>query len=283
MSGPLFTRLRERIEHSAWLSHAVPIEVAGVRFTADSTSCRAGATYVDYDYAWLSALAGGDARFMDVGAGFGLTAMLCARRMRSDGRCLLIDLSRENLGLAIRNLVRAGIGDRTEVVLARAGSESRLDAASLEARRISIAAGAPAALSRLRRIRGDAGETTVDALSERFGFAPDLVKIDVEGAERHVLAGAVATVTKHKPLIQVELHSFAPMTMRENAGAVLDWCSQHGYAMWYLAKATRVRDAGALATRGRCHVLLAPLDTEYPSALRGIAQLADVTPPATFD
>ena len=280
MRKPLLTRVKEHIEHSPWFSHAVPIEIASVPFTADSTSCRAGAKYVDYDYAWLSALAAGRARFLDVGAGFGFTAMLCAGRMRRDGRCLLVDMSRETLGHEIRNLVRAGIHGRADLVFARAGAESLLDAAALEASRISPAAGARDALQRLRRIRGEAGETTIDALSARFDFAPDLVKIDVEGAERYVLAGAAVTVAKHRPVIQVELHSFPPMTMRENASAVLAWCQQHGYAMWYLARAVRVDDAEILATRGRCHVVLLPPNVDYPAALRGITQLANVAPPA---
>ena len=90
MRKPLLTRVKKHIEHSPWFSHAVPIEIASVPFTADSTSCRAGAKYVDYDYAWLSALAAGRARFLDVGAGFGFTAMLCAGRMRRDGRCHVV-------------------------------------------------------------------------------------------------------------------------------------------------------------------------------------------------
>jgi FkbM family methyltransferase len=280
MRKPLLSRMKEHIEHSAWLSHPVLIEIASVRFMADSTSCRAGAKYADYDYAWLSALAVDRARFLDVGAGFGFTAMLCARRMRADGRCLLVDLSRENLGYTVRNLTRAGLGGRADVVFARAGAESQLNVATLEACRISTAGGARDALRRLRDLRGEAGETSIDTLCEQFAFAPDLVKIDVEGAERQVLAGAVATVAKYRPQIQVELHSFPPMTMRENAAAVLDWCARHDYAMWYLAKGVPVRDAELLATRGRCHVLLIPVDAEYPMALRSIAQFADVATPA---
>ena len=35
----------------------------------------------------------------------------------------------------------------------------------------------------------------------------DLVKIDVEGAEREVLEGAEETLKKHHPMVYVEVHS----------------------------------------------------------------------------
>lgn len=36
--------------------------------------------------------------------------------------------------------------------------------------------------------------------------APDLVKIDVEGAEARVLRGLAATIIKHKPVLLIEMH-----------------------------------------------------------------------------
>ncbi|MDX1373790.1 MAG: FkbM family methyltransferase, partial [Nitrososphaeraceae archaeon] len=36
----------------------------------------------------------------------------------------------------------------------------------------------------------------------------DIIKIDVEGCEAHVLAGAVETIKKYKPKIIVEAHTF---------------------------------------------------------------------------
>lgn len=35
-------------------------------------------------------------------------------------------------------------------------------------------------------------------------FAPDLIKIDVEGAEQQVLEGAIATIAKHQPVVVFE-------------------------------------------------------------------------------
>jgi FkbM family methyltransferase len=36
------------------------------------------------------------------------------------------------------------------------------------------------------------------------GFVPDLIKIDVEGAEQQVLQGAIGTITRHQPVVVFE-------------------------------------------------------------------------------
>lgn len=46
---------------------------------------------------------------------------------------------------------------------------------------------------------------TVDALVARHGLDPGMIKIDVEGAEGQVLAGAQATLERHRPVVLSEL------------------------------------------------------------------------------
>jgi FkbM family methyltransferase len=47
---------------------------------------------------------------------------------------------------------------------------------------------------------------TVDALVAAAGLRPAFVKIDVEGAEWHVLAGMRETLAQHRPTLMLELH-----------------------------------------------------------------------------
>ncbi len=47
---------------------------------------------------------------------------------------------------------------------------------------------------------------SLDDECERLGFAPDLVKIDVEGAEEQVVAGMYQTLARHQPALLLELH-----------------------------------------------------------------------------
>lgn len=58
-------------------------------------------------------------------------------------------------------------------------------------------------------------------------YAPDLVKIDVEGAEAHVLRGMHRTVYKHKPVLFIEMHDmyWGPQIRKE----VLQFLGLMGY------------------------------------------------------
>jgi FkbM family methyltransferase len=48
---------------------------------------------------------------------------------------------------------------------------------------------------------------TVDAVVKQLGFSPDVIKIDVEGAEYLVLKGAHTTILEAKPRIFLSVHS----------------------------------------------------------------------------
>jgi FkbM family methyltransferase len=48
---------------------------------------------------------------------------------------------------------------------------------------------------------------TVDAIVQQLGVSPDVIKIDVEGAEASVLAGAQVTLRETKPKIFLSTHS----------------------------------------------------------------------------
>ena len=60
-------------------------------------------------------------------------------------------------------------------------------------------------------ISGEYQMTTLDRLLESGAPAPsrvDWIKVDAEGAEEHVLAGALATIEKYHPRLLVECHVF---------------------------------------------------------------------------
>ena len=48
---------------------------------------------------------------------------------------------------------------------------------------------------------------TVDEYVENTNTIPDVIKIDIEGAEFMLLLGAIKTLQKHRPILYIELHS----------------------------------------------------------------------------
>lgn len=71
--------------------------------------------------------------------------------------------------------------------------------------------------------------TTVDLLSDEMAIHPDIVKIDVEGYELHVLQGATRVLSTDRPDIMLELH---PDRLRAYGGSVSELIALllgHGY------------------------------------------------------
>jgi precorrin-6B methylase 2 len=70
----------------------------------------------------------------------------------------------------------------------------------------------------------DQGATTLDRIAEELGRRPDLLKIDVEGAELTVLQGAENLLAQRRPHVVVETHG------REVEAACVEVLRRHGYA-----------------------------------------------------
>lgn len=69
----------------------------------------------------------------------------------------------------------------------------------------------------------DAGTVTLDAHSGKTGWDPDIVKLDVEGAELKVLIGAAQMVQRRHPHLIVEVHS---AELERECGT---WLVERGY------------------------------------------------------
>ncbi|WP_018289983.1 FkbM family methyltransferase [Verrucomicrobium sp. 3C] len=141
------------------------------------------------------------ASYWDVGANVGFYTMLGSRLVGPGGRVVAIEPDPENanrLRAAVekngfRNVEVAEVAlSSSEGVMAleRHGAMSRLQAAQ----NVDGTAMVPVTVS------------TMEKLAERFGV-PDVVKIDVEGAEVDVLRGMGPHYQDRKPLFLIEFHS----------------------------------------------------------------------------
>jgi FkbM family methyltransferase len=70
---------------------------------------------------------------------------------------------------------------------------------------------------------------TLDDLLARTGFAPTHLKIDVEGCEGEVLAGARTTLRVHRPILFLELHGALLRAGGRDPETVLASLAAHGY------------------------------------------------------
>ena len=146
-------------------------------------------------------LRAGDVAF-DVGANLGYFTLLMATNVGPSGRVVAFEPDPDMVSALERNLSR-NIRDADSVVALAA-------AAGAEAGKVAFKRGWRATRGAVVATGGDfeVDMMTVDDAAGRFG-APRLLKIDVEGGEVDVLAGASDVLDTAKPLVLVEVHSDA--------------------------------------------------------------------------
>jgi len=224
----------------------------------------------DYDYAWLRELAKRKRSILDAGSSVGLTALMFARHMDPSGTCVLFDGSKVALKRAAANLLAAG-PPAPSIFLCYSWVGADTDSASPVPGLIPCAAPITTINAELDGLSKTPPPLSLDGICRRHDLRPDLVKVDVEGAEHDALAGAAWLAEVIRPIFQVELHTFN-LEMEEAASRVIEWCRQWEYEPWYLKRHERLTDPAQLSERRRCHVLLLPAGAPYPEELRPISQ-----------
>jgi FkbM family methyltransferase len=141
----------------------------------------------------------------DVGANVGFTAVLAARQVLPGGRVVCFEPLQANADLIHHNARLNGFSDidvRVEALGRNDGEAEFTLSHSPTWGRLSEAGATPDASGSIR-----VPVRSLDSLRANEGIAPpDLIKMDVEGAEAEVLAGAVNLLTDARPVLVVELH-----------------------------------------------------------------------------
>ncbi|MEW6217388.1 MAG: FkbM family methyltransferase [Candidatus Bipolaricaulota bacterium] len=262
--------------HRRWLGcppRLVETELAGRRLRVREGTVRPSP---DYDDAWLFCAAVGAQTIFDIGCNIGQSAMI-ELVAGPPGLLVLVDANREALTIAVENCCRNGFESDFRAACAFVsdvpGQDVRLYTVHLGAAGSRYKGHAKTATRRGAFL--EVNTTTLDLLAERFG-APDLIKVDVEGAEAEVLAGATRLVRTAGPRFLVEVHSPPELPMVENARRILGWCKVNGYGAFYLSGHEPLTEPSNLAHRGRCHLLLQPAGSDWPKWARDVAQGADL-------
>jgi FkbM family methyltransferase len=172
-------------------------------------------------------LAAGDV-FVDVGANFGFHSLLAATRVGPTGHVYAMEPVPSNCSLLRQNVALNRFGDRISVIEAAVADVSDCqmdlygvhDGVVLDAnlrRPDSTTRGVPVAV------------TTLDVCLAARAKAVSLIKVDVEGAEHLVVRGARMILHEDRPLLLVEVHTFALPSFGSSAAAFVKALSELGY------------------------------------------------------
>jgi FkbM family methyltransferase len=159
---------------------------------------------------------------LDVGASFGLFT-LGACTHATAGHVYAFEPVPAAAELLARHVRLNRAGDRVECVCAAVGDREGTCTLYVPPRTAMSSFGRANVL--LRPEWGDAAVTaidvpvtTIDNFCRARRIAPDVIKIDVEGAEVMVLRGARETLARHRPLVFCEIHP----TQMEAVGSSLE-------------------------------------------------------------
>lgn len=177
------------------------------------------------------------ATVFDVGAHIGILSLIAAHRAGPRGRVFAFEPSPETLKV-LQHHVRlnddaAAIEIVPAVVSERQGSSTFFTygesmAASLSRANVEVL--------NEQRLTAPATEVTVaavtiDGFAAERGLVPDVIKIDVEGAELRALRGASRTLREHSPVIYCEIHPNQMRNCGDSVEELTEFVEAHGYSL----------------------------------------------------
>jgi FkbM family methyltransferase len=139
----------------------------------------------------------------DVGANWGFYVLLAHKHRNTGCRIVAFEPHPQSAKELRTQITLNGIGDATMVEAAmsdRAGTLEFLDTGSAIGQKLAVV---DHEFADARRFT--VPTLTLDAAAEQYG-TPDLVKLDVEGAENLVLEGGRNVMTENRPVLLVEVH-----------------------------------------------------------------------------
>ncbi len=226
----------------------------------------------DKDDRWFYELTKHHQVICDIGCNKGLMSLYAAIQ-KNNKQVILIDPNPEALSKAAHNMILNGFTNNCKFVSAFVGDKNDElikfwtvgdgEAGSM----FSGHAETAAQVNSFYNVK----QYTLDHLVSQLKISPDLIKIDVEGAESFVLNGAI-NFAKNLVKFMIEMHSPPELPMKENAGKILNWCKVNNYKAFYMKDAVELINADQIAHRGRCHLLLLPKGQVYPEYLRNIPE-----------
>jgi FkbM family methyltransferase len=176
-------------------------------------------------------------RVVDVGAHVGFFTQRFAGWVGPGGRVIALEPEPINFGRLCRRLQRTGLAARVEAVNAAAVEASGRFFLKVDPTHPGDHQLAPGGLP----VRGVALDRQVEPDDPR---EVSLVKIDVQGAEARVLAGAAETLQRFRPTLLVEVDDERLRRQGSSAGELLEGLASLGYVPQHLSRSGLSRVLG---------------------------------------
>lgn len=252
----------------------VETRLCGIPLQTYPTTIRSS---TDQDDAWFFELAKHHKIIYDIGANVGYTALL-AMIQNPNREYLLVDPNPLALQKAQGNLLNNNLGFKALYYSAFVS-----DTLNETIKFYTLGSGAAGSMHPSHAESAAAvnsfqtvSTVTLDYLYAYYNLAPDLVKIDVEGAETLVIEGAKTLAKETKCTFFIEMHNVKDLGMEMATDLMIDWSRNNNYKVWYLKTGEELMSGETVRTRGKCHLLLLPEDKSYFSYLKGIEQNASL-------
>lgn len=177
-------------------------------------------------YEWVMNRLPQGGTFYDLGAWIGLFSLGAAERVGPRGCVVAVEPSPDSVRLLRRHLALNGFEDVGIVVEGLVGDRTGTAP-------FFVGVGPDMENSMVDGIPGrkakDVPVTTLDALVAETGRPPDVVKIDVEGAEHRVLQGARKTLVDHRPLVVLAVHPRLVARLGDSVEGIARFVDELGY------------------------------------------------------
>lgn len=163
---------------------------------------------------------------VDVGAHVGLHALMLSRHIGAAGRVIAVEASPSAAGLLRRHLAWNACAN-VSVVEAAAGDRDDIVEFSYRADATDPGGFANSLAYDIGGVKQAIAMRTLDSICD--GLSPDVVKIDVEGAELCVLEGATGLLERASPVLIVAIHPEPMGAMGATPAALLEFLAAKGY------------------------------------------------------
>ena len=227
----------------------------------------------DQDDAWFFYLAKHHKVIFDIGANIGYTALI-AMIQDADREYVLVDPNPLALQKAMGNLLNNNLGFNAKFYVAFVSDKNNekikfytLGSGAASSMHASHAESAASVGSFT-----EVSTITLDYLYSYYNIKPDLIKIDVEGAETYVMEGARNIAKETKCTFFVEMHDVKNLNMETSVNKLINWAKEENYKVWYLKTGEELTSGEIVKNRGKCHILLLPKQKLYPHYLQGVKQ-----------